>query len=164
MACPLLYISIAAGLVRAWFAFMATHSQGHRDADINRPIQRDTILVVDDEFEIRFLLKVFLEKAGYIVATAADGEEAFSFFKQHQSSIAMLLTDVRMPNMNGIDLADRVLELDSQVPILFMSGETWNFGHDLGCIVKPFNSVELVTRVNRVVGAPGERPKKQPEP
>ena len=155
---------------------MATQAQEHRDAASIRHIQpdgriqrdghieRDTILVVDDDQEIRFLLKVFLEKAGYIVATAADGEEAFSFFRQHQSRIAMLLTDVRMPNMNGIDLADRVLELDSQVPVLFMSGETWNFGHGLGCIVKPFNSVELVTRVNQVVGAPDKRPEKQPEP
>jgi CheY-like chemotaxis protein len=125
---------------------------------MNAHKQRDTILVVDDNVAIRSFAKVFLENAGYTVATASDGQEGLSFFSQHQSSIAMLLTDVRMPNMNGIDLADRVLELDSQLPVLFMSGEAWNVSRGLGCVAKPFDSVELVTRVSQVVSAPGKRP------
>jgi DNA-binding response OmpR family regulator len=140
--------------------FMATQAREHRDAAINRHTQRNTILVVDDDLGIRSLLKIFLEKAGYTVATAADGQEGLSFFVQYQSSIALLLTDVRMPNMNGIDLADRVLELDAQVPVLFMSGDAWNVSCSLGCLAKPFNSVELVTRVNQVVGAPSQRAEK----
>ena len=83
--------------------FMATQAQEHRDAAINRHTQRNTILVVDDDLEIRSLLKILLEKTGYTVATAADGQEGLSFFVQHQSSIALLLTDVMMANMNGID-------------------------------------------------------------
>ena len=72
--------------------FMATQAREHRDAAINRHTQRNTILVVDDDLEIRSLLKILLEKTGYTVATAADGQEGLSFFVQHQSSIALLLT------------------------------------------------------------------------
>ena len=83
-----------------------------------------TILVVDDNLAICTLAKTFLEHAGYTVITATDGEEGLSFFLQRQSSISLVLTDVIMPNMNGLDLADRVQEFDSRLPILFMSGST----------------------------------------
>jgi CheY-like chemotaxis protein len=125
---------------------------------MNRDIQRDTILLVDDNLDIRSFAKVFLESAGYTVATAADGQEGLSFFKQHQSRIAMVLTDISMPNMNGIDLADRVLELDSELPVLFMSGDTWNSSrHGLGCVAKPFSANELIRRVTQVVGTAGKQ-------
>ena len=141
----------------------SSQAREHRDAAVRRHTERNTILVVDDDLEIRSLLKIFLEKAGYIVATAADGLEGLRFFRQYQSRIAMLLTDVRMPNMTGIDLADRVWELDSQLPVLFMSGDTRSASRGLGCLRKPFNSAELVNRVQQVVGAPGTRPEKQLE-
>jgi CheY-like chemotaxis protein len=54
-----------------------------------------------------------------------------------------------MPNMNGFDLADRVLELDAQLPVLFMSGDARNSNRGLGCIAKPFTAVELISRVQR---------------
>jgi CheY-like chemotaxis protein len=57
------------------------------------------------------------------VVTADDGEEGLRVYKKHQPSIALLLTDVMMPNMNGMDLADRDLQLDSHLPVLFMSGD-----------------------------------------
>jgi CheY-like chemotaxis protein len=109
--------------------------------------QPGTILVVDDNLEIRALVKALLERAGYTVATAADGEDGLNIFRLHRSRIALLLTDVRMPNMNGFDLADRVLELDSELPVLFMSGNSWNANRGLGCVVKPFTAVELVSKV-----------------
>jgi DNA-binding response OmpR family regulator len=113
--------------------------------------QRETILVVDDDLAIRSLVKVFLEQAGFAVATAADGEDGLNVFRAYRSRIALVLTDVRMPNMNGFDLADRVLELDSKLPVLFMSGEAWNASRGLGCLAKPFTAVELVGRVHQGV-------------
>jgi|SRR5580692_2885517 DNA-binding response OmpR family regulator len=110
--------------------------------------ERETILVVDDDLEIRAVVKVFLEQAGYAVATATDGEDGLNVFRSGRSRIALLLTDVRMPNMNGFDLADRVLELDSELPVLFMSGDAWNASRGLGCVAKPFTAVELVSRVH----------------
>ena len=115
--------------------------------------QVETILVVDDDLEIRTLVKVFLEQAGYAVATAANGQDGLDTFRRHRSQIALLLTDVRMPNMNGLDLADRVLELDTQLPVLFMSGDAWNANRGLGCVAKPFTAVELVSKVQQGLNA-----------
>lgn len=113
----------------------------------------EIILVVDDNLEIRGFVKALLECAGYSVATAADGEDGLNVFKRHRSRIALLLTDVKMPKMNGFDLADRVLELDSHMPVLFMSGDTWNATRGLGCVVKPFTAVELVGKVHQGLDA-----------
>lgn len=97
-------------------------------------LDRETILVVDDDLEIRALVKFFLERAGYAIATATDGEDGLNVFRSGRPRIALLLTDVRMPNMNGFDLADRVLELDSELPVLFMSGDASNASRGLGCV------------------------------
>jgi DNA-binding response OmpR family regulator len=112
---------------------------------------RETILVVEDDFNICALVRMFLENAGYTVVTADDGEEGLRVYKKHQPSIALLLTDVRMPKMNGPDLADRVLQLDSHLPVLFMSGDTPRLNLHFGCLAKPFNHVDLLGRVAQVL-------------
>ena len=66
-----------------------------------------TILVVDDDCAVRTLMRIVLERAGYSVLVAADGEEGLHVFRQYHDRIALLLTDVMMPRMNGFDLADR---------------------------------------------------------
>jgi two-component system cell cycle sensor histidine kinase/response regulator CckA len=71
--------------------------------------ERPTILVVDDDCAVRKVVKLFLERAGYAVLTASDGEEGVSVFQQHQENIALLLSDVLMPKMGGLQLADTVL-------------------------------------------------------
>jgi DNA-binding response OmpR family regulator len=116
--------------------------------------QREVILVVDDNVGIRGFARVFLEDAGYSVITAADGEEALCVYEQHQSSIALLLTDIAMPNLNGFELADRVCQIDPTQPILFMSGRYAGIVYrDLECIAKPFRPGELVERVARSLNA-----------
>jgi FixJ family two-component response regulator len=65
----------------------------------------------------------------------------------------LLLTDVVMPNIGGLELADRVLRVDSQLPVLFMSGDAWVADRGLECISKPFRSAELLARVSRVLKA-----------
>jgi two-component system cell cycle sensor histidine kinase/response regulator CckA len=122
--------------------------------------QRDTILIVDDNPDICALARAFLESAGYNVLTAADGEEGLRVFERHQSSIGLLLTDVTMPKMNGFALADRVFEIDSQLSVLFMSGDAQNFRRGLGCVAKPFDRDELLSWVSRAVSAPGKHGEK----
>ena len=112
---------------------------------------RETILVVDDNLNIRGLVRICLEKAGYAVLTAADGEEGLRFYREHQLSIVLLLTDVAMPNVNGHELADRVLRIDSQMPVLLMSGDACTGYRGLECIAKPFPPAELIARVNRML-------------
>jgi two-component system, cell cycle sensor histidine kinase and response regulator CckA len=112
-----------------------------------------TILVVEDDLDVRALVRMFLERAGYAVVTAHDGEDGLRVYKKHQSNIVLLLTDMTMPKMNGMDLADRVLELDSHLPVLFMSGGGPRAGLHPGCLAKPFKSVDLVGRVAQVLDA-----------
>jgi DNA-binding response OmpR family regulator len=120
---------------------------------MTRDTERGTILLVDDNVEAREFVKRLLEAAGYNVATAADGEEGLRFFEEHQSSIMLLLTDVLMPRMNDFELADRVLEMDSQPRILFLSGDVRYGYRGLECIAKPFHTAELVERVSQVLNA-----------
>jgi CheY-like chemotaxis protein len=115
--------------------------------------QRGTILVVDDNTDIRVFAKRFLETAGYTVIAAADGAEGLRSYEQHRSTIMLLLTDVAMPNINGLELADRVLRMDSQLPVLFMSGDGECEYRGLECLAKPFHPAELIETVNRVLYA-----------
>jgi CheY-like chemotaxis protein len=113
--------------------------------------QTGAILVVDDDAGVREVVKAFLEGAGYSVVTAADGADGLTFFKRHQPAIALILADVAMPNMNGLDLADRVLELNAKLPILFMSGSAYYADRGFGCVAKPFRGVDLLARVGAVL-------------
>ena len=110
-----------------------------------------TILVVDDDAAICKLTKVLLEKAGYRVLNASGGEEGLEIFQRHQSHIALLLTDVTMPRMSGLELADRVRRLHSQVRILFMSGIPQVAIRGFGFIAKPFQPSELIGRIGEVL-------------
>jgi CheY-like chemotaxis protein len=74
----------------------------------------NAILVVDDESAVRAVAESILLRAGYVVLSAKDGVEGLRVFKQHQTTIGLVLSDVMMPNMNGLELADQVLELDSR--------------------------------------------------
>jgi DNA-binding response OmpR family regulator len=111
-----------------------------------------TILVADDDPDIRKFAKIFLESAGWSVITASDGEEALQFYSAHQSVIVLLLTDVTMPKVNGHELADRVLGIDSHLPVLLMSGVQSGY-RGLECLAKPFHPAELVDKVSQTLGA-----------
>ena len=114
---------------------------------------RGTILVVDDNADIRGLAKRILEIAGYAVITAADGEEGLQTYDEHRSSIVLLLTDVMMPNIGGFELAERVLGMDSEVSVVLMSGDTAGDYHSWEYLAKPFRPTELIETVNRVLSA-----------
>ena len=113
--------------------------------------QCGTILVVDDHIEIRAFAKRFLETAGWTVVTAADGQEGLRVYKEHQSRIVLLLTDVMMPNINGYELAEHVLGLDHNLPVLFMSGDAGCDYRGFECVAKPFRSGELLDKVTQVL-------------
>jgi len=101
----------------------------------HKPACSPTILVVDDDCAIRTLVKTLLEVEGYAVLIADDGETAMKLYDQ--STVAMLLTDVVMPNMNGLELADRLLRREPQLRVLFMSG-SGDASRGFGCVAKPF--------------------------
>jgi PAS domain S-box-containing protein len=120
----------------------------------------ETILLVEDEANLRYLARQFLEKQGYKVIEAADGAVAMQIAVAHEGVIDLLLTDVIMPGMNGRELAQRISEIRPNVKVLYMSGYTENMvGHngmlDAGVrlLQKPFSLRNLKNKVREVLDA-----------
>jgi DNA-binding NtrC family response regulator len=84
--------------------------------------QKTTILVVDDEPEIRKLVSAMLSSSGYRIILADTGEQALKLFRKQPQAIDLLLTDVVAPGMAGPTLADQLTELKPDLRVLFMSG------------------------------------------
>ena len=120
----------------------------------------ETILLVEDEANLRYLARQYLEKQGYKVIEAADGAVAVQIAVAHESVIHLLLTDVIMPGMNGRELAQRITEIRPNVKVLYMSGYTENvIGHNgtldagIRLLQKPFNLRDLKDKVREVLDA-----------
>ncbi len=118
----------------------------------------ETILLVEDEANLRYLARQFLEKQGYRVIDAADGAVAVQIAVAHEGVIHLLLTDVIMPGMNGRELAQRISEIRPNVKVLYMSGYTENvIGRngtlDAGVrlLQKPFTLRDLKSKVREVL-------------
>src|ERR1700728_4578411 len=118
----------------------------------------ETILLVEDEANLRYLARQFLEKQGYRVIEAADGVVAVQIAVAHSGVIHLLLTDVIMPGMNGRELAQRMAEIRPNTKVLYMSGYTENvIGHngtlDAGVrlLQKPFTLRDLKSKVREVL-------------
>jgi CheY-like chemotaxis protein len=118
----------------------------------------ETILLAEDEANLRYLARQFLEKQGYKVIEAADGAAAMQIAVAHDGVIHLLLTDVIMPGMNGRELAQRISEIRPQTKVLYMSGYTENvIGHngtlDVGVqlLQKPFTLRDLRNKVREIL-------------
>jgi CheY-like chemotaxis protein len=86
---------------------------------------KDTvILVAEDEVIVRNLVRLMLTREGYAVLTAADGQEALEICGKFTEPIHLLLTDVRMPRMDGWQLAEQVRAQRPEIRIIIMSAET----------------------------------------
>ena len=143
----------ALGLPQSW-----THQEDERAS-----IHRETILVVDDCLDIQQLARRFLELSGYAVVTASNGEEGFQIYTRLKSTVGLVLTDVAMPKMNGLDLAKRILQDGSEVPVVLMSG-TGHPGHEsVQFIAKPFHPRDLLRHVKKALQSSARRRLRQRE-
>jgi two-component system cell cycle sensor histidine kinase/response regulator CckA len=119
-----------------------------------------TILVVEDTEAVRKLVCALLAQGGYTCLEAADGMEALMLAERRIHELALVVTDIVMPQMNGSELAARVALLRPDLPILFMSG----FADDpilesigkssFPFLPKPFTSEALMQAVRQVLDAP----------
>lgn len=122
------------------------------------------ILVVDDEKEIRVLVRLMLEEEGFRVLDAESGREAILIAADPGYPISLLITDILMPHMNGRDLADRVASIRPTIKVLFISAYSAEIltAHNLcpdgsDYIKKPFNQKTLAAKVHAVMDQPFRR-------
>ena len=123
---------------------------------LERPMQR--ILLAEDDHSMRRFLVGALERAGYQVVSFADGAQAFARLKAE--AFTLLLTDIVMPEMDGIELARRASEIDPGMKIMFITGfagVTLNTDNsaprDAKVLSKPFHLKDLVREVDRLLAA-----------
>lgn len=124
----------------------------------------ETILLLEDEPAFRNITHIMLRNQGYTVLCAGKPSEAIHLAQEHTAEIHLLLTDVIMPEMNGRELADRILASHPNIKRLFMSGYTADvIAHhgvlDAGVhfLQKPFSRLDLATKVREVLGNRGDR-------
>jgi len=113
------------------------------------------ILVVDDDRHIREVVQFALEKAGFEVVEAGDGQQALALFKKHAPALVVL--DITMPEMDGLAVC-REIRKSSDAPILFLSSRTDEVDRVVGLeiggddyVSKPFSPRELVARVQAIL-------------
>lgn len=119
-------------------------------------IMSKTILLVDDEQEIREINRRYLVQEGYQVIIASDGKEALQSYKTQV--IDLVISDIMMPNMDGYDFISEVQTLTPEQPFLFITAKTTEadkiYSLSIGAddyILKPFSPRELVLRVNNIL-------------
>ena len=115
---------------------------------------KKTILVIDDEPEIRKLVGAMVTQFGYAVLTADSGEHALTLYRNHKGHIEMLIADVVAPGMSGPMLADKLTAIQPDLKVLYISGYDNTHvvqkyvvekGHAL--LSKPFTLEQLKTKM-----------------
>ncbi|MBN1483711.1 MAG: response regulator [Chloroflexia bacterium] len=118
----------------------------------------ETILVVDDELAVRAVLRRILERSGYTVLVAGDGQEAIGIYGRRAEEIDLVVLDMIMPHLGGWETFNRLRELDPQVRVLLSSGysENGQAGEILaagarGFLPKPYTLENVLQEVRRVL-------------
>jgi len=119
----------------------------------------ETILLVEDEQEVRSVARRVLTEAGYTVLEAANASEAIEVFDRSRSSIAMLVSDVVMPGLNGHELSQMLRLRAPRLRTLFVSGYSFDARGDSSAfddasfLPKPYDPMELARRVRSILDA-----------
>ena len=96
-------------------------------SEVNNPLEviqglGETILLVDDEEVARETIGEVLSSIGYRILLASDGEDGWEMFQENKDDICLIVTDVVMPRLSGIELAKRIREVDEKMPFIFATG------------------------------------------
>ena len=130
---------------------------------VQQPSATETILLVEDEDQVRHLTRTLLVRQGYRVLEASSGMEALALAREHRAPIDLLLSDVVMPRMSGPDLAKELRTSHPEIKVLFMSGytetavtmqETLAAGTPL--VQKPFTAANLQRHVREALCPGGD--------
>lgn len=118
----------------------------------------ETILVAEDDVDVRNLVVSLLTRFGYDVIQAVDGQDVVDKFTEHRDRIAMILMDMIMPKKNGKEAYEEIALLKPDVKVLYSSGYTADFilnrgvsGEDIELIMKPVQPMELLRRIREIL-------------
>jgi len=124
----------------------------------NRGGRSGTVLLVEDSAVVRDVVATMLEGGGLTVLQASGGEEALALARRGDAPIDLLLTDIVMPKMSGVELADRMERERPGMRILFMTGYAEEsvvnegiLGKHRECIGKPFSQEQITKRVRAIL-------------
>jgi two-component system, cell cycle response regulator CpdR len=116
-----------------------------------------SIIIVDDEIELANLFKEFLKKEGYDAISFTDPIMALEYFRETSSKHSLMITDMRMPDINGIDLAKNIREINNEIKIFLMTAfdakdlkdyENFKIARIDRVIQKPFRFPDLREMIN----------------
>ncbi len=114
-------------------------------------MSNETILIVDDEKEIRNLISIYLKNEGFHVLEACDGEEGLLLVKMHK--VHLIVLDLMMPKVDGIEMCMKVREI-AEMPIIMLTAKSQDMDKIVGLtigaddyVTKPFNPLELIARI-----------------
>jgi len=115
----------------------------------------ETILLVEDEEGVRRVLETMLKRSGYRVLSSGSTTEAMSMAREHSGSIHLLITDMVMPGMSGLNMADQLTAQHPEMRVLFVSGygEPASPSAEAPFLQKPFSTVELAVKVREILQA-----------
>ena len=123
------------------------------------------LLVVDDEPDIVYVLKLGLQQNGFLVDGFTNSEEALQSLKSNAESYCLVLSDVRMPGLSGIQLAKRVKEINPNVKVVLMTAfeirdnefsKVFPSTRVDGCVQKPIGIRELTNKILNITGVSEE--------
>jgi CheY-like chemotaxis protein len=128
---------------------------------MSEAVGRKTILVVDDEPEIRKLVSAMVSQFGYTALTADSGEHALTLYRNQHEPLEMLITDVVAPGMSGPMLADKLTALQPDLKVLYISGydnthvvQTYVVEKGHALLAKPFAVDELKAKISELLSRP----------
>jgi CheY-like chemotaxis protein len=117
----------------------------------------ETVLLVEDDEGVRALAELLLAEGGYTVLAASDGNEALDVAERHRGPIDVLLTDVVMPGLGGVALAEAVERLRPGIGVVYMSGDPGDallgISGNTGHVAKPFTMETLLRPVRQTLDA-----------
>jgi DNA-binding response OmpR family regulator len=114
-------------------------------------LRRQTVLIVEDHAMLRGILAESLADEGYAVLTAEDGEQALAIAGTLEGRLGLVITDVLLPVMDGLELAARLACLESPPPVLFISGVTTARSVPGPMLAKPFGPTAFLEQVARML-------------
>jgi signal transduction histidine kinase len=134
-------LSMVYGIIKQHNGFITVYSEPPSSGHV--PVQggTETILVAEDDRALRRLSKDILEKNGYTVIEAVDGDDAISKFRENKQNIHLLLMDVIMPKKNGKDVYEEIKKIRSDIKALFLSGYTADHIQTKGVLEEGINFI-----------------------